>query len=319
MYALVDCNNFFVSCERVFRPDLEGRPVVVLSNNDGCVVSRSNEAKAMGIPMGQPFFKIRSLMEEGRLVAFSSNYALYGDLSSRVMSLLADAVPHIEIYSIDEALKYNPDELFVYPLYIKKDTYLYNKNARVNPMAEEMYRFIRPYLIERGYIGLSMRRFVKKEKAISCINQSKSCGFDTTLSLGCGGRSYLGNLHFCNPYKVKQSECKDELMKFISTKDYCKINHGYILDDDDVLHPNIYKIFDMCIENNFYGRFELEPLERGFGTTIGNALRRVMLSSLPGSAISSIKIDVFIFNSLRGSIFLYAKLQSYFPIINIQK
>ena len=96
MYALVDCNNFFVSCERVFRPDLDGRPVVVLSNNDGCVVSRSNEAKAMGIPMGQPFFKIRSLMEEGRLVAFSSNYALYGDLSSRVMSLLADAVPQIE-------------------------------------------------------------------------------------------------------------------------------------------------------------------------------------------------------------------------------
>ena len=103
MYALVDCNNFFVSCERVFRPDLEGRPVVVLSNNDGCVVSRSNEAKAMGIPMGQPFFKIRSLMDKGQLVVFSSNYALYGDLSSRVMSLLADAVPQIEIYSIDEA------------------------------------------------------------------------------------------------------------------------------------------------------------------------------------------------------------------------
>ena len=103
MYALVDCNNFFVSCERVFRPDLDGKPVVVLSNNDGCVVSRSNEAKAMGIPMGQPFFKIRPLAEKGQLVAFSSNYALYGDLSSRVMSLLADAVPQIEIYSIDEA------------------------------------------------------------------------------------------------------------------------------------------------------------------------------------------------------------------------
>ena len=103
MYALVDCNNFFVSCERVFRPDLDGKPVVVLSNNDGCVVSRSNEAKAMGIPMGQPFFKIRPLAEKGQLVAFSSNYALYGDLSARVMSLLADAVPQIEIYSIDEA------------------------------------------------------------------------------------------------------------------------------------------------------------------------------------------------------------------------
>lgn len=103
MIALVDCNNFFVSCERVFRPDLEGKPVVVLSNNDGCVVSRSNESKAMGIAMGTPFFKVRHLVENGSLTVFSSNYALYGDLSNRVMSLLADSVPKIEIYSIDEA------------------------------------------------------------------------------------------------------------------------------------------------------------------------------------------------------------------------
>lgn len=103
MYALVDCNNFFVSCERVFRPQLEGRAVVVLSNNDGCVVARSNESKAMGIKMGTPFFKVRNLVDEGRLVACSSNYALYGDISNRVMSLLADAFPKIEIYSIDEA------------------------------------------------------------------------------------------------------------------------------------------------------------------------------------------------------------------------
>ena len=103
MYALVDCNNFFVSCERVFRPQLEGKAVVVLSNNDGCVVARSNESKAMGIKMGTPFFKVRDLVDQGRLTACSSNYALYGDLSNRVMSLLADAVPKIEIYSIDEA------------------------------------------------------------------------------------------------------------------------------------------------------------------------------------------------------------------------
>lgn len=103
MYALVDCNNFFVSCERVFRPDLEGKAVVVLSNNDGCVVSRSNESKAMGIKMGVPFYQVKHMVDEGSLYAFSSNYALYGDLSNRVMSLLADAVPKIEIYSIDEA------------------------------------------------------------------------------------------------------------------------------------------------------------------------------------------------------------------------
>ena len=103
MFALVDCNNFFVSCERVFRPDLEGKAVVVLSNNDGCVVSRSNESKAMGIAMCTPFYQIKHYADAGRLVACSSNYALYGDLSSRVMSILADAVPEIEVYSIDEA------------------------------------------------------------------------------------------------------------------------------------------------------------------------------------------------------------------------
>ena len=103
MYALVDCNNFFVSCERVFRPELEGKAVVVLSNNDGCVVSRSNESKAMGIKMGVPFYQVKHYVDDGLLYACSSNYALYGDLSARVMSLLADAVPKIEIYSIDEA------------------------------------------------------------------------------------------------------------------------------------------------------------------------------------------------------------------------
>lgn len=103
MYALVDCNNFFVSCERVFRPDLEGKAVVVLSNNDGCVVARSNESKAIGIKMGTPFYQVKYLVDQGKLHVCSSNYALYGDLSGRVMSLLADAVPKMEIYSIDEA------------------------------------------------------------------------------------------------------------------------------------------------------------------------------------------------------------------------
>lgn len=103
MYGLCDCNNFFVSCERLFRPDLEGRPVVVLSNNDGCVVARSNEAKAIGIGMGQPYFQARGLLERHKGVAFSSNYTLYGDLSRRVMTTLRSLVEEIEVYSIDEA------------------------------------------------------------------------------------------------------------------------------------------------------------------------------------------------------------------------
>ncbi len=100
--ALVDANNFYVSCERVFNPALERRPVVVLSNNDGCVVSRSEEAKAIGIGMGVPFFEIRGLVKSRGLVWLSSNYALYGDMSARMMALLGESAPQREIYSIDE-------------------------------------------------------------------------------------------------------------------------------------------------------------------------------------------------------------------------
>lgn len=103
MYALVDCNNFYVSCERLFRPHLEGKPVVVLSNNDGCAVSRSNEAKALGIQMAAPIFKHRDLVKKHNIICISSNYALYGDISRRVMSLFDQWTPDIEVYSIDEA------------------------------------------------------------------------------------------------------------------------------------------------------------------------------------------------------------------------
>lgn len=103
MYALVDCNNFFVSCERVFNPKLHNRPVVVLSNNDGCVISRSNEAKQLGIAMGEPYFKIRDLIRQHNVAVLSSNFALYGDLSSRVMNIIMHYFPQVFIYSVDEA------------------------------------------------------------------------------------------------------------------------------------------------------------------------------------------------------------------------
>ncbi len=103
MYAAVDCNSFFVSCERVFRPDLEGRPVVVLSNNDGCVVARSPEAKALSIPMGAPFFKYRDILESAKTEVFSANFSLYGDISQRIMSIMSATGAAIEPYSVDEA------------------------------------------------------------------------------------------------------------------------------------------------------------------------------------------------------------------------
>tara|TARA_B100001059_G_scaffold85523_1_gene83648 strand:- start:1938 stop:3191 length:1254 start_codon:yes stop_codon:yes gene_type:complete len=103
MLALADCNNFYASCERVFQPHLEGKPIVVLSNNDGCVIARSNESKALGIKMGVPVFQVKTIIEQHNIQVFSSNFTLYGDLSKRVMSSMRQEVKAMEVYSIDEA------------------------------------------------------------------------------------------------------------------------------------------------------------------------------------------------------------------------
>jgi DNA polymerase V len=103
MFGLLDCNNFYVSCERVFQPHYEGRPVVVLSNNDGNLISRSAEAKALGLKMGDPYFQVKEVLQQHNVAVFSSNYALYGDMSRRVMYHLGQVAPAVEIYSIDEA------------------------------------------------------------------------------------------------------------------------------------------------------------------------------------------------------------------------
>ena len=110
LLALCDCNNFFVSCERLFRPDLEGRPVVVLSSNDGVVISRSNEAKAIGVKMGEPYFRVRSLLKRCEGAVFSSNFPLYEEISTRVMTVLRRLAPSAEVYSVDEAFLETPPE-----------------------------------------------------------------------------------------------------------------------------------------------------------------------------------------------------------------
>jgi len=121
LIALVDCNNFYASCERVFRPDLENKPIVVLSNNDGCVIARSNEAKKLGIKMGEPAFKKREVFERNKIKTFSTNFILYGDMSKRVMSILRNSSKEIEIYSIDEAfLKCYNEDLNTYGINLRK-------------------------------------------------------------------------------------------------------------------------------------------------------------------------------------------------------
>ena len=123
VFALVDCNNFFVSCERVFQPNLNGKPVVVASNNDGCVIARSNEAKAIGIKMGEPLFKAKDIVTKHNVIIMSSNFSLYGDMSNRVMNVLSQLANNIEFYSVDEAFLdlsfIPPDRLEDYAKYIR--------------------------------------------------------------------------------------------------------------------------------------------------------------------------------------------------------
>ena len=146
MFALADCNNFFVSCERVFRPDLEGRPVVVLSGNDGCVVSRSNEAKALGIKMGVPLYQIKALVEKEGVVCFSSNFSLYGDLSDRVMSIIRAHPSRFEQYSIDECF-FNIDHIPV---------------ERQKTYCEELVRYIRQGVGIPVSIGIASSKTLAK-------------------------------------------------------------------------------------------------------------------------------------------------------------
>jgi len=132
MFALVDCNNFYASCERAFNPSLNGKPIVVLSNNDGCVIARSNEAKAVGIKMGEPAFKIEPLLKRHNVIAFSSNYTLYGDMSQRVMNTLSQFAPEIEVYSIDEAfLNLSGFNLFNLNEYVKNIRKTTTKNTGI--------------------------------------------------------------------------------------------------------------------------------------------------------------------------------------------
>ena len=122
VFALADCNSFYASCERVFNPKLQNKPVVVLSNNDGCIVARTNEAKALGIKMGEPLFKAKKIIEKHNVKVFSSNYTLYGSMSNRVMKILEQSFPNIEIYSIDEAFMEISDlkKIYDYSEYAKK-------------------------------------------------------------------------------------------------------------------------------------------------------------------------------------------------------
>jgi DNA polymerase V len=147
VFGLLDCNNFYASCERVFDPSLSQTPIVVLSNNDGCVVARTNEVKEMGIPMGAPYFKYKTQLEEGGVRVFSSNYSLYGDMSRRVMNIVQKTCPQTEVYSIDE-------------VFIRLDGYM--KQEQVESFAKSIRTSIDKYVGIPVSIGLGPTKTLAK-------------------------------------------------------------------------------------------------------------------------------------------------------------
>ncbi|MFV0173952.1 Y-family DNA polymerase [Empedobacter falsenii] len=214
MFALVDCNNFYASCERVFNPTLNGKPVVVLSNNDGCVVARSNEAKALGIPMGAPAFQYESLFRLKGVKVFSSNYALYASMSNKVMNILKQHCPEIEVYSIDESFLYfrgfENYDLKQYCTQIKEMIYQYTKIpvcigiAPTKALAKVANRIAKKYpMHHNGVYTIDTQQ--KIEKALKWLPIGDIWGIGRQLSKRL---SYIG----CNTaYKFTQLE--DEYLR----------------------------------------------------------------------------------------------------------
>lgn len=166
--------------------------------------------------------------------------------------------------SLREALSYQPEELFIYPLYIKPGTVLADKREKPSENIRFYYELVREYLLTHGYVQYSMRRFVRKDYAATI--PAESCGFGNTLSLGCGGRSYLGNLHFCTPYYVRQTACKKQLDAYLDTRDYRKINHGFILDQQEEKRRYVIKniLFASGLDVRKYGQIFAGNLDEDF-------------------------------------------------------
>ena len=208
MIALVDCNNFYASCERVFRPDLEKKPIVVLSNNDGCVIARSNEAKKLGIKMGEPAFKKREVFERNKIKTFSTNFILYGDMSKRVMSILRNNSKEIEIYSIDEAFIecYNED-LNSYATNLRKKVKQWTGIpvsvgiAKTKVLAKIANHIAKKYR-KSGIFILDSKEIIEKALKFTAVEEIwgigrkharrfKECGINTAYDLTCIEESWI--------------------------------------------------------------------------------------------------------------------------------
>ena len=216
MYALIDCNSFYASCEKLFRPDLKDKPVVVLSNNDGCVVARSKEAKALGIKMGVPFFQVKDFCKKNNVTVFSSNYALYADMSQRVMSTLESLCPTVEVYSIDEAFLYLADypvamqDLDAYAKKIKQIVEMYTGISvgvgigETKTLAKLANYAAKKYPATKGTCVLTNPRWIRRLMQITDVAEVWGVGRRYAKRLNDMGIETVYQLAICEPGKIRQ-------------------------------------------------------------------------------------------------------------------
>lgn len=216
MYALIDCNSFYASCEKLFRPDLKRVPVVVLSNNDGCVVARSAEAKALGIKMGVPYFQVKEFCQKNGVEVFSSNYTLYADMSQRVMSTLESLCPTVEVYSIDEAFLYLADypvamqDLEAYAKKVKKIVEMYTGIAvgvgigETKTLAKLANYATKQYPATKGVCVLTNSRWIRRLMQITDVGEVWGVGRRYKSRLQALGIETVYQLAICEPGKIRQ-------------------------------------------------------------------------------------------------------------------
>ena len=216
MYALIDCNSFYASCEKLFRPDLKDKPVVVLSNNDGCVVARSKEAKSLGIKMGVPYFQVKYFCKQNNVTVFSSNYALYADMSHRVMSTLESLCPTVEVYSIDEAFLYLADypvamqDLDAYAKKIKQIVEMYTGISvgvgigETKTLAKLANYAAKKYPATKGTCVLTNPRWIRRLMQITDIAEVWGVGRRYAKHLNDMGIETVYQLAICEPGKIRQ-------------------------------------------------------------------------------------------------------------------
>lgn len=277
MVGLVDCNNFFVSCERVFRPELLDRPVIVLSNNDGCAVALSNEAKALGFRRGDPYFKIKDVADRHGVVVFSGNHRLYGDMSSRVMATLHTLADSVEVYSIDEAFIEVPSDIRDYSSYGQNMVRRVRRNtgipvslgmAPTKTLAKMAARFAKKFPAYRGACMIDTAE--KADKAMSLTQIEDVWGIGRRHARRLRAMGVNTALDMANMPR----EQVENIFSIVGVRTWLELRGTPAVSDDN--HDTDKKTItsSRSFARDIYDRAQLEQAFTGFATIIGRKLRQ---------------------------------------------